>query len=152
MSELRFELSRASAEPATGFDLGDLSVSGDQGSTTSAGRTPNQSMMIYVALVGLLDGIAQLLRQGSGRYRFVGTDSSFRLDFTLSKSGVMTIAEGQGTPLAATPLAVAVRSVRDGVERFLTQAPHRLSPTDPVAEDLQAARRGFETAARSAGV
>ena len=146
MPEVRFELSRHAGAPATGFDLGDIQVTGDLASVSSAGHRPSQSMMIYVALVQLLDGLSRMAQAGSGGYRFIGADSSFRLDFALTGAGVMTIIGRGGTPIAKAPLATCLVGLLAGLERFLGARENQLSPDDPVAEDLRTARQGFEAA------
>lgn len=148
---LTFELSRDAGEPATGFDLGDIEVTGEHARVSSAGQKPSQSMMIYVALGELLDGLSRLSKASSGSYSFVGADSSFRLDFTLTRSGLMTIKGRGGTLIAEVPPATCLNSVRAGVDRFLGDSKNQLPPADPVDGDLRAARRAFEAAANSSG-
>jgi hypothetical protein len=150
MPEVRFDFSRKGRDAATGFDLGDVQVTGDQGSVTSVGQTPSQSMMIYVALVELLDGLSRLAKAGSGRYRFIGADSSFLLDFALGKAG-LTITGRRATPVAHAPLSECLASVHAGLERFLSVPENQLSSADPVAGDLRAARQTFDVATRGAG-
>lgn len=145
MSGLRFEFSRQSGESASGFDLGDVLVTAGQASVSSAGQKPSQSMMIYVALVELLDGLSRLARLASGSYRFIGADSSFLLDFALTAGGLVTITGRRGTLIAKAPLAICLASVRAGVEQFLGVPENQLSPADSVSGDLRAARRTFET-------
>jgi hypothetical protein len=146
VSALSFELSRHAGDPATGFDLGDIQVTGDQASVSSAGQKPSQSMMIYVSLSELLDALSRMARAGAGRYAFIGVDSSFRLDFELTGAGVMTIIGRGGTLIAKAPLATCLVSLRTGLERFLGPRENQLPAADPVAGDLRAARQSFEAA------
>ncbi len=148
-SALSFELSRHAGDPASGFDLGDIQVTGDLASVSSAGQRPSQSMMIYVALGQLLDGLSGMARAGAGSYRFIGVDSSFRLDFALTAAGVMTITGRGGTLIAKAPLTTCLASLRAGLERFLGVRENQLAPADPVAEDLRAARQSFEAAVKT---
>ena len=67
MSVLRFEISREPAAPATGFDMGEIQVTGNLGAVSSAGRKPSQSMMVYLAWVELLSGMRRLAEMKSGR-------------------------------------------------------------------------------------
>lgn len=149
MSALTFELSRQGGDPASGFDLGDMRVTGEHGSVSSAGQKPSQSMMIYVALGELLEGLSRLAKASSGSYSFVGVDSSFGLDFALTRAGLMTIKTGRGVLIAQVPPTTCLASVGEGVARFLGHADNQLPPADPVAGDLQAARRTFEAAVGS---
>jgi hypothetical protein len=72
------------------------------------------------------------------------------LDFSLGKAG-LTITGRRATPVAHAPLSECLASVHAGLERFLSAPENQLSPADPVAEDLRAARRTFEAATRAAG-
>jgi hypothetical protein len=153
VSVLRFEMSREPGAPATGFDMGDIHVTGNLGTFSSAGRKPSQSMMVYLSLVELLSGMSRFAETKSGHYAFMAVDSSFRLDFALTQAGVLTIiGRPHRTQVAKTDLATLLVSVRDGVERFLSHPDHQLAPADVVAGDLRDARRAFEAALRRAGV
>lgn len=41
----------------SGFDLGDMAVTGDFGTADSVGRAPDQGMMIYLSVVQLPDSL-----------------------------------------------------------------------------------------------
>jgi hypothetical protein len=148
---LSFEVSRQAGEPATGFDLGDIRVTGDQFCISSAGQRPNQSMMIYLSLSALLDGLSHFSKARSGSYSFYAIDSSFRLDFILTRAGLMKIKGRGDTLIAEVSPATCLASVRAGVDRFLADPENQLPPSDPAAGDLRASRQAFEAAANSAG-
>jgi hypothetical protein len=152
VSVLRFEMSREPGAAATGFDMGDIRVTGNLGAVSSAGRKPSQSMMVYLALVELLDGMSRLAKTTSGHYAFTGADSSFRLDFALTRAGVLTITGPRRAQVAKTDIATLLVSVRNGVEHFLSNPDNQLAPADPVTGDLRDAWRAFEVALRRAGV
>jgi hypothetical protein len=152
LSMLRFEMSREPGAPATGFDMGDIQVTGNLATISSAGQKPSQSMMVYLALAELLGGMSRLAETKSGHYAFHGVDSSFRLDFALTQAGVLTIIGRGRTLVAKTDVATLLVSVRNGVEHFLSHPDNQLAPADVVAGDLRDARRDFEAALRRAGV
>jgi hypothetical protein len=153
VSVLRFETSRQPGAPATGFDMGDIEVTGNLGTYSSAGWKPSQSMMVYLSLVELLSGMSRFAETKSGHYAFMGVDSSFRLDFALTQAGVLTIiGRPRRAPVANTDLATLLVSVRNGVEHFLSHPDNQLAPADAVAGDLRDARRAFEAALRRVGV
>ena len=150
MTTLSFEVSRHAGEPATGFDLGDIQVSGDQACISSAGQRPNQSMMIYVSLGELLDGLSHFAKARLGSYSFHAIDSSFQLDFILTRAGLMKITGRDGTLVAEVSPATCLASVRAGVDRFLGDPENQLPPSDAVAGDLRASRQVFDAAVDSA--
>ncbi|MFE0099465.1 hypothetical protein [Streptomyces sp. NPDC059009] len=122
MIRFSFDVDPSELEPPSpGFALGDMEVMGGGGRATSRGHTPDQSMMIFVALSDLLDGLRTLAVRGSGSFHFVGTDSSFRLDFTLGKGDRITTRDGSRLVDAASPatevLEAAYRSARPFFER-----------------------------------
>ncbi|MEU7021919.1 hypothetical protein ABZ990_14830 [Streptomyces sp. NPDC046203] len=124
---------------ASGFDLGDMTVTGDLGTVESAGRVPDQSMMIHLSAVLLLDGLAAFLRDGTRAFRFAAADSSFGLTVRRSKGGVSVAGEkGVVAWTTAGELASAVLDAAEALGRE-----HPLPADDPVAGDLAAALAGF---------
>lgn len=87
-----------------GFDLGDISVIGELGTHSSAYRTPDQSMMLALSIVGLCDGFRRLLSQpGPGTFEFVGVDSSFRVIFRRTRQGLIEVHGGNRLLHVAEP-------------------------------------------------
>ncbi|SED01409.1 hypothetical protein SAMN05428939_3936 [Streptomyces sp. TLI_105] len=80
------------------FDLGDILCEGESGAAGSAGHVPDQGMMIYLSVPLLLDSLRPLLAGESKTASFVGTDSSFRLDFRRDRKGVVSVS-ANGTVL-----------------------------------------------------
>jgi hypothetical protein len=150
VTTLSFEVSRHAGGPANGFDFGDIRVTGDRACISSAGQKPSQSMMIYISLGQLLDGLSHFDKARSGSYSFFAIDSSFRLDFILTRAGLMKVQGRDGTLIAEVSPATCLASVRDGVDRFLADPENQLPPADPVAGDLRASRQAFEAALDSA--
>jgi hypothetical protein len=75
-----------------GFELGDMEFSGELGTVTSRSRVPDQSMMIILSVVGLLDGIRRFLSARKAKeYKFVGVDSSFSVVFRRQKDGQISV-------------------------------------------------------------
>lgn len=86
MIEFKFSRRPDQGQPS-GFDLGDITVTGEKGEATSEGHAPDQGMMIYVSLSLLLDQLAAL-RGAKRAVEFVGTDSSFTISFKPGKKAV----------------------------------------------------------------
>jgi hypothetical protein len=137
---VRFVFSRSPldpSEPASGFDLGDLVITGPDGSVSSAGRQPNQSFMVYLGMVDLIDGLTALAAGRRREYKFVGADSSFTVRFFRNKAGIS--ASAYGTSLGTEPGPDVLGGLRAGIDEFLADPANALPPTDPAARDLAAA-------------
>ena len=126
----------------SGYELGHMSFAGEEGICTSRGKVPDQAMMICIAIVELLDGLRRFLAKGQVEYTFVGTDSSFSVQFRRAgkrriavRCGKTFLGEVEGTHLC--------RAVLSGVESFLGQPGNQLPGDDPVREDLLAAIEEF---------
>jgi hypothetical protein len=105
---------------ASGFDMGDMVVSGDLGTADSAGHVPDQGMMIYLSVVQLLDGLRNFLRSNARVLSFIGTDTSFKLVVRRTKNG-LSVASTNGVVARATTLefASAVLSAAENLGRGL---------------------------------
>ncbi|MCW8879011.1 MAG: hypothetical protein OQJ89_05470 [Kangiellaceae bacterium] len=69
------------------FDMGDMVINIDGAEVSSKGQVPSQSMMIFIAITDLLDGLRSFLIRKKNGFEFIGSDSSFRLRFTRVKKG-----------------------------------------------------------------
>ncbi|MEU6218862.1 hypothetical protein ABZ845_15265 [Streptomyces sp. NPDC047022] len=105
---------------ASGFDMGDMVVTGEFGRVDSAGHVPDQGMMIYVTVVELLDGLRDFLRGNARVLSFYGTDTSFNLVVRRNKNG-LSIAGDNGivarttTPELVTALLQAAEDLGGGL-------------------------------------
>jgi hypothetical protein len=137
---VRFAFSRSPldpADPAEGPDLGDLEITGPDGSVSSAGRRPDQSFMIYLGMVDLIHGLTALAEGTRREHKFVGADSSFTVRFFRNKKGIS--ASAYGTSLGTEPVADVLGGLRAGIEEFLADPANALPATDPAGLDLAAA-------------
>ncbi|MEV5971806.1 hypothetical protein [Streptomyces sp. NPDC051921] len=92
------------------FDLGDITCEGDCASVGSAGHAPDRGMMIYLSVPLLLDSLRPLITGEKKAVSFVGTDTSFGLDFKRDRKGAVPVS-AKGTLLGnctAEELAQAV--------------------------------------------
>ncbi|BCM66043.1 MULTISPECIES: hypothetical protein [Streptomyces] len=122
---------------ASGFDLGDMTITGDLGTAGSAGHVPDQGMMIYLSVVQLLDSLGDFLRGNVRVFGFTAADSSFRLVVRRTKDGLSVASEdGVVARTTAGELASAVLHAAEDLARALP-------PEDPVASDVQAALAAF---------
>jgi hypothetical protein len=131
---IRFELvDHVAPGPVSGLSRGDVTITGPLGAVTSAGRRPDQSMLVYISIVDLLDGLGALLRPGGGRHwEWVGNDSSFVVDF--DRRGDRVRIRAMGEDLGEVAEADLITGVWDATTTFL--ATNRPGRGDMVAIDL----------------
>lgn len=131
-----FEFSRRVTTPPNGFDMGDVRIEGGNGVATSVGHTPDQGMMVYIAVTDLLDGLRRLLTTRKREFDFIGTDSSFRLVFRRAKADLVNVVY-RGITIDQDRLGQVARAALNGACQFVTAAP--LSPSDSVFDDISSA-------------
>jgi hypothetical protein len=137
MDRILFAFSRWEDGELSGFDLGDITVTGPHGAHSSSGKTPDQSVMIFLSMAHLLSGMHDLAEGRRQAFVFVGVDSSY--SFTLArKKNRLTISDGRRV-LGEVSVAEASRALLDGVQTFLADPKSQLLPTDPAYEDLHRA-------------
>lgn len=146
---LRLELeiiSYSDKDKIDGFTLGHMTISGSQGLATSKGIQPNQSMMIFLSIIELLDGIRQfILAKNVSNYRFVGIDSSFQFSMTKQECGRIRLTGSQGIIDEVETIELS-QSIWKGVSAFLYCYEPFIRPDDPVADDLHFAVDSFKSA------
>ncbi|MER5960892.1 hypothetical protein [Streptomyces sp. NPDC002057] len=125
MIRMSFTVRPEQGEPSD-FDLGDIVCEGESGTVGSAGHVPDQGMMIYLSVPLLLDSLRPLFTGERKAVSFVGTDTSFRLDFRRDRKGVVTVS-APGTTLGKCTLeelgAEVLRSTQELAERDLSHLP-----------------------------
>ncbi|MYS06904.1 hypothetical protein GTW71_10765 [Streptomyces sp. SID6041] len=128
------------------FDLGDVLCEGESGTAGSAGHVPDQGMMIYLTVPLLLDALRPLLTAERKTASFVGTGSSFRLDFRRDRDAVVTVSANGTTVGSCRPgeLAAAVLRAAEELERQLLS---RLPAESGAARDLVSSLDRFRAAA-----
>ncbi|MFG3347651.1 hypothetical protein ACGF1Z_21595 [Streptomyces sp. NPDC048018] len=125
MIRMTFTVRPDQGEPS-GFDLGDVTCEGEGGAVASAGHVPDQGMMIYLSVPLLLDSLRPLFTGGGKTASFVGTDTSFRLDFRRDRKGVVTVS-ARGTVLGKCGLGeladAVLRPTLELAEKDLSSLP-----------------------------
>jgi hypothetical protein len=108
------------------FDLGDITCEGENGSVGSADHVPDRGMMIYLSIPLLLDSLRPLFIGEKKAVSFVGTDTSFRLDFKRDRKGIVAVS-AKGTALGrCTPAELAdavLRAVQELEEQSFSALP-----------------------------
>lgn len=128
-------------EPPYGFDLGHMEIIGRFGRISSWEQERDQSMMIFVAVADLLYGIQTLIESTQGLYNFVGTDSSFQLNFIMKKGRIRTSVDRKKVDESdASDVAVAVWRA---AQNLVSQELHTLPEDDAARRDLVGAISKF---------
>jgi len=126
----------ALAEGVSDFTLGDLTIQGDQGISTSAGRTPNQSMMVFLSMLTLLDGVRNYLKTPAKQpFIFYAADSSYSFRLITKAADQLRIDEAD-RPIAVVSQSTLVQAIWKGVQEVLAMP---TIDSGSAAEDLSAA-------------
>ncbi|MFH8731851.1 MULTISPECIES: hypothetical protein [unclassified Streptomyces] len=136
MITVQFTVRPDQGEPS-GFDLGDMSVTGDLGTADSAGHTPDQGMMIYLSVTQLLDSLGDFLRGDAGTLSFTGVDTSFGLVFRRTRKGLSVASKVGVIARASAP------ELGEAVLRAADRLALALPAEDSAAADLGAALASF---------
>ncbi|MGW3458380.1 hypothetical protein ACWDE9_01905 [Streptomyces olivaceoviridis] len=136
MITVQFTVRPGQGDPS-GFDLGDMAVTGEFGTANSAGHFPDQGMMIYLSVVQLLDSLGAFLRGNTRVLSFTGADTSFGLVVRRTKDG-LSVAD-KNTVVARTTTLELASAVLHAAENLSASLP----PEDPVASDWEAALAAF---------
>ncbi len=82
----------------TEYSRGHITLKNENIVISSLGQVPDQSMMLCLAIVELLDGVSLLMNRTQTIYKFVGTDSSFQFTIqTISGKRFQISAYGNRT-------------------------------------------------------
>ena len=141
MFEIIFELDPYD-ENRTGFDLGHVTLTKDEFSLSSKPFGSKKLMMIFVSIVDFLSGIEELVQKKTGRYEFIGTDSSYFLNFVADSKGGVSVSQTDGKSLHLTADELVSGIYRSVVQFWDLQKPNLL-PDDPVIEDVDAQIESF---------
>ena len=118
---IKFEFELDTYESLEGFELGDLTITGENANITSKGQSPDQSMMVFLAITDLLEGVRDLVSDDSvSEFEFVGADSSF--SFLLEKNGQGIAIVQKQSPVANATDRELTQAIHEGVTRFLKLA------------------------------
>lgn len=118
-----------------------MEVAGEFGRASSRGHAPDQSMMIFIAVADLLYGLQTLIESLQGSFKFVGTDSSFSLNFIMKKGRIRTsVSRGKIDESNASDVALAVWSA---TQDLVSQELHTLPEDDAARRDLVGAISKF---------
>jgi hypothetical protein len=151
MPVLEFEIDPDEAESEhDGYSLGDMTITGRYGSITSRGKTPDQSMMIFLSITLLLDGVHALLgddhdSRRSSELDFGAIDSSFRF-MLRKKPGAFLEITSRGELIDLIPVREFIDVLWVAVEEFNMRYGKYLKDDDPAFDDWYNSIRNYTRA------
>jgi hypothetical protein len=92
---LRFSFGQIDCRDLSEFELGDIEFGNAAKTVSSECRSPSQSMMLFLSVVSLLDGIREFIEQGKDSFLFVGSDSSFSISFRRHNNSIHISVHGE---------------------------------------------------------
>lgn len=148
---LSFELeiiAHDSEDMIDGLSRGHISIKGSKGLVTSKGKQPDQSMMIFLSVVEILDGIRHfMLDHYASTYNFVGVDSSFQFSVTKLEGDRIRLTGDQGI-MDEVETTEMIQTIWKEISIFLSRYGSSIKSHDPVADDLVSAVDSFKGAFR----
>ncbi|MFE7585619.1 hypothetical protein ACFU5Y_29090 [Streptomyces gardneri] len=139
--KLTFTVRPGQGEPSA-FDLGDITCEGESGAVGSAGHAPDQGMMIHLSVPLLLDSLRPLFTGRQKTASFVGTGTSFRLDFRLDRKGTVSVS-AQGTTVGTCGLEELADAVLRPAQEFTEKVLSTLPEEDGARSDVVASLERF---------
>ena len=125
-----------------GYSLGDISIKGDYGYLSSSRDTgSNQSIMIFISLSNLLDGITSL--NNSKQYIFKGIDSSFDFCIFRNKKGII-VTDKKRRKIAEASKKEFIQTVWESVNKFVSKYRTSLEDGEAVTIDLDNSIKEFK--------
>lgn len=118
----------------SGFELGDLYLSHEEMTITSAGKTPSKSMMIFIFLSDFLELLDKLAaKKPKTPQKIIAADSSFALTLTLT--GQHLIVQDSKVTIVS-PFREFLDVLYTDITQWLDPLKFRISPNDPALRDL----------------
>ncbi|MFE2459739.1 hypothetical protein [Streptomyces sp. NPDC059402] len=141
--KFEFSVDEDETPPPSGFDLGHIEVWGSEGVATTRDRGPGGSVMIYLTVTLLLDGLRTFLSGKSRSYESTAVDASFSLTFTRGRDGSIETCCG-GSLIDRSPAAGVAAALHVAAKQFVDAHLEQLPPVDAGREDLQHSLADFE--------
>lgn len=144
MFSLWFSIS-VDSDVISGFDLGNIHLSYNDISVSSSGKAPDQSCMLFITIVDMLNGVSNLVSNEKLReFKLVCADSSFNVLFVKTKTLKYQIIVDQKV-LCMLEKDVLVKETFNSCSNFYIQYRPRMLENDPVIEDIESALARFKT-------
>lgn len=118
----------------SGFELGNLYLSHELMTITSAGKTPSQSMMIFIFFSDFLELLDKLAaKKPKTPQKIIAADSSFALTLTLT--GQHLVVQDSKVTIVS-PFREFLDVLHTDITQWLDPLKFRIPPNDPALGDL----------------
>lgn len=138
MSKLKIsiEFDNTFSDDVDSFSRGNITVEGEYVTISSSGKYPDQSMMIFISIVDLLDGLHNLITNDKiTEFFFVGADCSFQ--FTVKKrNNKVSIEDTKKKLLGTMNTKEFVQSIWKEINIFLKSYPEIFNDEEIIYQDL----------------
>jgi len=143
MIKIELEINRTCGS-IDGLSRGHITIYGPNSLYTSKHRSPDQSMMIFLSIPLLLDGVRQFVTNPRTRsYTFVGVDCSFQFHLTQEKNNqIAIVCERQN--IGQLSREQLLQMVWGGVSAFISMHGEQIDSNDIASDDLHASMKKFE--------
>jgi hypothetical protein len=132
-------------EKVDSYSRGHIEIQGKYGVISSEKLNKDQSMMIFISIVELLDGIRLFfLNQDNQKYNFVGTDSSFQFFLIKSESDKFRLTDINNKLIDETTQLDIINAVWKEVETFISNYDYFLDEKEIVKNDLTGSINAFK--------
>lgn len=147
MFAIEFRLNPNFDGDISGLVVGDIYILTSNAVFTSAHRRPDQSMMLLISMVSLLDTVRSMKNNMGGKRRefiFVGADSSFMIKFV--KNGMDIDVLVDGVCAATVSLEQLAAAVGSACRAFYSAISSRITDSAYVKDDVSHALCDFAVA------
>ena len=123
-----------------GFCQGDMTIKGQQGSASSDGRT----MMIFISLTQLLNGIRRLAKKEIKEYKFVAIEGGF-LFYITNINDTWILTDKKDKIIIESSRNDFIQSIWEGVDRFYSTYRPLVKEVDSGITDFDNSIKKFKT-------
>jgi hypothetical protein len=143
MFNLWFSIS-VDSDIISGFDLGNIHLSYNDISLSSSGKIPDQSCMVFITIVDMLNGVKNLIINEKLReFKLVCADSSFDVLFVKTKTSKYQVIVERKV-LCILEKDVIVKEIFNSCSNVYNQYKPKMLEDDPIIEDIESALVSFK--------
>jgi len=145
MNNLRIEFTLHELEDEIdGLSRGHMTIKGEYGMHSSMNQTPDQSMMIFLAISELLDGIRYLVNHPTReQYKFIGMDCSFSFTVKKKKNQILIIKKSDEI-ISKTDQSDFIKVLFEEVQKFVNKYESALVKGEMAGDSLSVSINDFE--------